>query len=134
MKRTAETLNGCRVLIVEDEYFLASDLEAALKFHGASVVGPIGDVDDALIEAAGDHFDVAIVDINLHGEMDFPIADELMRQRIPFVFCTGYDTTVVPQRFAGVPLLQKPVDPSRLIEHIGRLHRGQSGDLGRADV
>ncbi|OKO83090.1 response regulator [Bradyrhizobium sp. AS23.2] len=116
-------LNGCRVLIVEDEYFLANDLEEALKSHGASIVGPFGDFDAAYRRAARDHFDVAIIDINLHAKTAYPIADELMRQRIPFVFYTGYDSNVIPVRFAGVKLWQKPFDPFELVEDIGRLCR-----------
>jgi DNA-binding response OmpR family regulator len=126
-------LAGCRVLIIEDEYFLASELEAVLKAQGANIVGPLGDFDDALRQAARDHFDVAIVDINLHGEMAFPIADELIRQRIPFVFFTGYDAGVIPDRFADVQLWQKPVDPSEVSQHIGQLYRRRtSEDAGDA--
>ncbi|MGY8661788.1 response regulator [Bradyrhizobium sp. UFLA05-109] len=116
-------LNGCRVLIVEDEYFLANDLEEALKSHGASIVGPFGDFDAAYRRAARDHFDVAIIDINLRHQTAYPIADELMRQRIPFVFYTGYDSNVIPERFTGVKLLQKPFDPLELVEDIERLCR-----------
>jgi DNA-binding response OmpR family regulator len=116
-------LNGCRVLIVEDEYFLANDLEEALKSHGASIVGPFGDFGAAYRQAARDYFDVAIIDINLHDETAYPIADELMRQRIPFVFYTGYDSNVIPERFAGVKLWLKPFDPLELVEDIGRLCR-----------
>jgi DNA-binding NtrC family response regulator len=114
-------LKGCRVLIVEDEYFLASDLENALKSHGAIVVGPIDDFGDALGQVERGHFDVAILDINLHDEKTYPIADILMRLRIPFVLYTGYAVGVIPERFADVMLWQKPLDTSELIRHIGQL-------------
>jgi DNA-binding response OmpR family regulator len=123
MSGSNKELSGCRVLIVEDEYFLANDLEAALKSSGASVIGPIGDFDDAMHQAANDGFDIAIIDINLHNEMAYPIADELIRQRIPFVFCTGYDPVVIPHRFAGVKLWQKPFEASEIVEEIERLYR-----------
>ncbi|WGD54887.1 response regulator [Bradyrhizobium sp. CB1650] len=116
-------LKGCRVLIVEDEYFLASDLETALKLQGASIVGPIGHFDAAYRQAARDHFDVAIIDINLHNEAAYPIADELIRQSIPFVFCSGYDAKVIPERFTGVSLWQKPVDLPKLVDRIAQLCR-----------
>lgn len=54
-------LSGCGVLIVEDEYFLANDLEAALRSPGASVVGPFGEFGPAYLRAARDHFDVAFL-------------------------------------------------------------------------
>ena len=116
-------LDGCRVLVLEDEYFLANDLEEALKSHGASIVGPFSDVDAAYRRAARDHFDVAVIDIILHNETAYPIADELIRQRIPFLFYTGYDAELIPERFAGVEVWQKPLDPSELVEHIGQLFR-----------
>ena len=117
-------LNGCRVLIVEDEYFLANDLEEALKSHGANIIGPFGEFDAAYRRAARDHFDVAIIDINLHNKAAYPIADELIRQGVPFVFYTGYGGDIIPERFAGVKLWQKPFDPLELVEDIGRLCRG----------
>lgn len=109
--------------IVEDEYLLASDLETALKLQGASIVGPFGHFDAAYRQAARDHFDVAIIDINLHNEAAYPIADELIRQNIPFVFCSGYDANVIPERFTGVSLWQKPVDLSELVDDIAQLCR-----------
>ncbi len=120
---TSDKLKGCRVLIVEDEYLLAHDLEQALKLQGASIVGPIGQFDAAYRRAARDHFDVAIIDVNLRGEPAYPIAHELMRQRIPFVFYSGYEPNVIPERFAGVSLWRKPVNTSQLVEHIGQLCR-----------
>src|SRR4051812_30322123 len=103
-------LDGCRVLIVEDEHLLAMDLEDPLKSNGARIIGPYADLDAAYRRAEQDHFDVAIIDINLRDEAAYPIADELVRQRIPFCFCTGYDTSVVPERFADARVFQKPCD------------------------
>lgn len=123
MSGSNKELSGCRVLIVEDDYFLATDLEAALNSEGASIIGPIGHLDDAVRRAADDGFDLAILDINLHDEMAYPIADELVRQRIPFVFCTGYDPIVIPQRFTDVKVWQKPFDASEIAEHVARLYR-----------
>ena len=116
-----EWLKGCRVLIVEDEYFLAADLEKALKEHGAIVLGPIGNLAKALPQVEHDGFDAAILDINLHDEAAYPIADELMRQGIPFAFYTGYGAKVIPERFANVMLLQKPFVMLGLVEHIALL-------------
>jgi DNA-binding response OmpR family regulator len=116
-------LRGCRVLIVEDEYFLADDLEKALKARGASIVGPISDFGEAKRQAARDHFDVAVLDINLFGEKVYPIADELIRRAIPFIFCSGYERAVIPAHFAGVSLWQKPVEASEVADNIELLYR-----------
>lgn len=116
-------LNGYRVLIAEDEYLLANDLERALKTLGANVIGPYSDPHDAYLQAAHDHLDAAIIDINLHNRPAYPVADELIRQHIPFVFYTGYGANVIPKRFAHVERWQKPADASALVDHIGRLCR-----------
>lgn len=123
MNGSDNTLSGCRVLIVEDEHLLAMDLEDALKTYGARIIGPYGELDAACRRAARDHFDVGIIDINLRNEAAYPVADELMRQRIPFCFCTGYHASVVPRRFMGARVFQKPYDTSEVVKHIGLLWR-----------
>jgi hypothetical protein len=60
-------LAKCRVLIIEDEYFLANDIEAALKSLGAGVIALAGDLDAAIDLVARGGFDIAILDINLRG-------------------------------------------------------------------
>jgi DNA-binding response OmpR family regulator len=116
-------LSGCRVLIVEDEYFVANDLEEALKACGANVVGPIADYSEAYHQAVHDQFDLALLDINLRNKETYPIADELIRQGVPFIFCTGYDRKLIPERFAGVRLCSKPFKMSELIDQIELLCR-----------
>lgn len=114
-------LHGCRVLVAEDEYFLANDLERALRQCGAHVVGPCSEFDDAFLQAARDHFDAAIIDINLQGQKAFPVADALTLHRIPFVFCSGYNADVVPERFRDVQLWKKPFDLAALMDHMQKL-------------
>lgn len=127
-----DALTGYRVLIVEDEYFLANDLERALKDRGATIVGPCSDFDNVCLNAARDHFDIAVIDIKIHGKSSYPIADELIRQRIPFVFCTGYSAGVIPKRFAAVKVWHKPFDTAALVEHLGMLCRRVSGRRAKA--
>ena len=114
-------VDGCRVLIVEDEYFVAQDLEQELKSIGATIVGPIADLSGAKDQISRNGFDVAIIDINLDGELAFPLADELMRQRIPFVFATGYGADIIPARFRGVMRWEKPFEMSKAITDMARL-------------
>jgi DNA-binding response OmpR family regulator len=61
-------LSGCRVLIVEDEYFLADDLKKRLESCGAKVVGPIAELGAAQAQISRDGFDVAAIDVDLRGE------------------------------------------------------------------
>ena len=118
-------LAGCRVLIVEDEWFLAADLQVALKSLGANVVALVGDLDEALDLLAHDGFDIAVLDINLRGRLAFGIADQLQQRGIPFVFATGYPSDAIPTQFADVTLWEKPFDPRQVVGDIARLwHRG----------
>lgn len=104
-----------RVLIVEDEYYLADDLARALADGGHDVLGPVGTVEEAEQAVAEDRFDAAIIDMNLHGENAFTIADGLKAKGIPFVIATGYGNASLPDRFADAPRVEKPFDPDAVI-------------------
>jgi CheY-like chemotaxis protein len=104
-------LSGCRVLVIEDEYFLADDIVRTLSALGASVVGPFGDLKEATDVVHGDvGIDAAIVDINLRSEMVFPLARILLARKVPFVFTTGYDNGSIAPEFQDVRLWGKPLD------------------------
>lgn len=110
------TLTGRRVLLVEDDFFILSDLVSAVTETGAEVAGAVANVSDALrLIRANGRIDGAILDINLGGEMVFPVADALQARRIPFLFATGYDAEIVPERHADALLYEKPVDMRRCI-------------------
>ncbi|WP_395336289.1 response regulator [Novosphingobium sp. BL-8H] len=102
-------LEGRTILVVEDEYFIALDLEAELCEAGVNVVGPAASVVSAmeLIHNSG-AIDGAVVDINLAGEMAFSLADVLHDRGVPFIFATGCDKTSIPERFGQIPLCGKP--------------------------
>jgi CRP-like cAMP-binding protein len=108
-------LKGMRVLVVEDDYFLATDIQAALSTQGAEVVGPIADVRPALRTLSqSPGVDAAILDIDLRGDMAYPVALALEEQRIPFVFATGYTSGRIPSRFAAIRRLEKPFPVERV--------------------
>ena len=115
MITTAPTLAGRRILLVEDEYFIVDDMVRSFEASGAKIVGPAASVDDALkvIRATG-HLDGAVLDINLHGEMAYPVADALIERGVPFLFATGYDEATIPPRYAKVVRCEKPVDPDKI--------------------
>jgi len=116
--RTATTsLTGRRLLVVEDEFYLAEDLAKDLTARGATVIGPVPSVNDALdlIEDT-EHIDGAVLYLNLQGEQAYPVADALIERGVPFVFTTGYDASAIPSRYASVPRCEKPVDPKRVAQ------------------
>ena len=105
------SVKGRRILVVEDEYMLAEDLREELERQGAEVMGPVASVADALeLLRSGPAPDMAILDINLGGEMAYPVADALRARDIPFVFATGYDAQAIPKAYADVPRAEKPVE------------------------
>ena len=116
------TLANRRVLVVEDEYFIADDMARALKKLGAEVVGPVPTKDKALALVSSDQrIDAAVLDINLKGETVFPVADALRQQGVPFVFATGYDQGNVPPDYHAVPRWEKPFDPQELVKALPSL-------------
>jgi DNA-binding response OmpR family regulator len=113
-------LSGLKILVVEDEYFLADEICSALKQAGAAIVGPAPTLGKGLTlarETAG--LDFAILDINLHGESAIEIARTLRERSIGFLFATGYDTEVLPEEFHDVPHFSKPSDGLALMQQLG---------------
>ena len=100
------SLEGVRVLLVEDEYLVASLIEEILETAGCIVTGPIPRLAEAVDVADRERCDAAVLDVNLAGERIYPVADILSRRNIPFVFVTGYG--VLPGEYANRPRLCKP--------------------------
>jgi CheY-like chemotaxis protein len=114
MQTIRSRMSAKRVLVVEDEYLVAMDMSMWLEAAGAHVVGPASNVSAALEALKSAELDGAILDVNLRGEMAFPVADALVARGIPFVFTTGYDARAVPVRFAGVKRCEKPATPEAI--------------------
>jgi CheY-like chemotaxis protein len=113
---------GLRVMIVEDQYTIAAEMRRLLEPLGVAVVGPFSGVAQAM-KATRQTIDVALLDVNLHGVAVFPVAEELARQGVPYVFVTAYDAEVLPAAHRAAPRLDKPVDRVALV----KLLRGLAG-------
>ena len=109
-----------RVMIVEDEALVALVLADQLADMGISVVGPCSSVAAAKSAALANELDAAILDVNLGGELVYPVADLLAAKGVPFVFVTGYGHESIDRRFAHNPILEKPVEREVLAELLGR--------------
>lgn len=114
-------LSGVRVLIVEDDYYLATDAEAALASAGAAVLGPCGDEAGGLALAEREKPDCAILDVNLGPGPSFTLAHAMRARGIPFLFVTGYDREAIPKEFADIQRLEKPYRSHDLLTAIARL-------------
>ena len=118
-------LQGCRVVVVEDEYLLASCLTAALIETGATVIGPVGTVSDAhALISAEPVIHGAILDLNLHGKMTFDVADELITRGIAFIFTTGHDRSILPEWLRHIDLCQKPFSIDMVLHAVARAIQG----------
>jgi hypothetical protein len=101
-------LRGMRILVVEDEFVLAHELAAHFRDAGATILGPVPSIGQAACYL--DSADGAILDIDLNGEVVFPLADKLVEMDIPFVFFSGHDEIVMPERFRYTQSLPKPAE------------------------
>ena len=114
----AYNLSGIRVFVVEDEFLLSMQIEHELLSRGCSMIGPFSKLADAIAALPRHEFDLALLDVNLNGEIVYPLADELLRRRMTFVLVSGYGASNVPERFRAAPRVPKPYDPKTLFEAI----------------
>lgn len=119
-------LRGYRVLVVEDDYYLATDAARALRGAGAEVLGPAATEDAARAvlleqERRQQRPHAVLLDINLGPGPSFGLAGTLLGAGIPFVFATGYDQEAIPPEFAGVERLEKPVPLRQIVSAIERI-------------
>ncbi len=122
MSQSNKPLDGLHILLVEDEYLIAADMDNTLTRLGAQVIGPAPTVEDAM-EAISNasRIDGALLDINLGEERSFVVAQTLSDRDIPVVFVTGYDALVLPASFSLFPRLNKPFNPAALAEVLSRM-------------
>ena len=110
-------LAGRRILIVEDNFIIAAALARILKAHGAELIGPAGTVSNALaLIADNELIDGAALDVNLAGEMVYPVASALRAKNVPIVFMTGYDDDSIASGYTDFPCVQKPFTAERLMQ------------------
>jgi CheY-like chemotaxis protein len=114
-------LTNRRVLIVEDEYFVADDIARAVTEAGGEVVGPAPTEAAALALLALGPVDVGVLDVGLRSGTAFPIADVLLARGTPFVFATGYSRACLPEGYQNVVTWEKPFDPSALAQRLAEL-------------
>lgn len=110
MNKPCPSLAGIRVLVVEDNYFIATELKWDLTTCGAEVIGPVGQLENAVMIAAESDFDVACIDIGLADGQTYAVARTIQRRNLPFIFVTGYSAETIPTQFAHVHRFQKPSD------------------------
>ena len=102
-------IRGRRILVVDDEILVASELADDIEELGGKVIGRAYSLSDALRISRNTDFDAAILDIDLNGKEVFPVSDLLLKRGIPFVFHTGtVKGPSVMKLYDGVPVVSKP--------------------------
>jgi len=128
-----------RILIVEDEFITAADLEMELQQIGYDVVGSVGSGEEAIESAELLKPDLVLMDIMLSGEMDGIAAAKVIREKhsIPVIFLTANsDDSVVDRARSSEPFgfLLKPFEQRLLRTNIEMaLYKGRM-DRERQDL
>jgi CheY-like chemotaxis protein len=128
MTEQERPLSGRRVLIAEDEAFVAMALQEKFAAAGAEIVGPAATLAEASAAADTDVLDAAVLDIDLAGLDVFPAADKLRSRGVPFVFQTGHgQRQELKLDYPEVLVFKKPVRASDLIAAVSELVAGRAG-------
>lgn len=115
-------LAGSRVLVAEDDPFIAVELQDLLAEHGAEVLGPVPSVRAAMAAIEAGTPDVAVLDVNLRDACSAPVAEALRAAAVPVVLVTGYSRRMLADPvLQGVPILSKPVRSEELMAVLRRL-------------
>jgi CheY-like chemotaxis protein len=85
------SLDGVSVLVLEDEFLIALDAEQILQELGVGQVETAATLSDAEMRVRDRHFDIALLDVNVNGQMSFSLAETLRARGVPVVFTTGYE-------------------------------------------
>jgi CheY-like chemotaxis protein len=125
--RNPEDAHG-RVLVVEDDYFIATDVRDSLEQMGCDVVGPFATIEEAAAAIESQSLDAAVLDVNLSGDAVYPLAHKLIGRRIPLLFVTGYSPENISRQFAAVPRLTKPIMQRQLQRAVARLIADRQDD------
>ncbi len=90
-------------------------------------MGPASRLAEALGLARDSDLDGGVLDVNLNGEMIFPVAEVLRGRGIPFLFSTGYgDQANFPPEFRTAPRVSKPVDHAELLAAVDELFQNEA--------
>ena len=115
------SLQGRRILVVENEYMIAQEIAQVLSSAGAETIGPVATVNDAVhLITSGKSIDGALLDVNLGNEAIWPVVDILMASGVPLVLATGYDLGTIPKTYARLPYCEKPASGSDLLCAVAR--------------
>ena len=113
---------AARILVVEDEIFIAMEIERVLTTDGFEVLGPVGSIEDALQLLHREQPDAAVLDVTLRDGKVTPVTVLLRSQGVPFVPASAEGRELTESGFfQGVTNLGKPTNMGLMIGEIRRL-------------
>jgi CheY-like chemotaxis protein len=93
-----------------------------MQDSGWDVMGPASTLEEAFrLLAGGEQPDAAVLDVNLHGEMVYPLADLLETRGVPFLFCSGYEMLNHGNRYRHSPIVRKPTSFALLMAELRKI-------------
>lgn len=123
---------AARILVVEDEFLVAMQIEAILTRAGWRVIGSVGTLSSAASLARKSACDAALLDVNLRSERADEVAAILFARGVPFLFVSGFGRGNLPAAFRqSVELIAKPFSDRTLVEAVRNLIRNK-GKLASA--
>ncbi|KAA8605723.1 histidine kinase [Salipiger aestuarii] len=121
LKTKYERGRKARVMLCEDEFIVALDMQMMLEDFGYDVEGPFPSLRSAFTALDGDVPDVALLDVNLRDGEVFPLADRLARLGVRLVFHSGHvNDDEIAQRYPDAECCQKPTSDRSLRAALGR--------------
>jgi DNA-binding NarL/FixJ family response regulator len=114
-----------RILVVEDDYLIATEMKITLSDAGFDVAGVAASADEAVELAESLNPDLAVIDVRLGGDRDgIDAAVEIFRKLgIRCIFATAYfDQHSVERARPAMPIgwLQKPYSKASLLNAVHR--------------
>lgn len=111
------------ILIVEDEYIVAMDIQSSLEKNGFTVVGQANRAEQAIQKAGELHPGLILMDIGLKGEMDgIETAIQIKKRfNLPVIFLTAFgNPSVIERARLAEPFgyIFKPFEERELISNI----------------
>ena len=114
-------LTGRHILLVEDEHMVAKSLARLLDLWGAKIVGPAATVETAFaLLQSTEKIDFGLLDVTLRDGTVFQVANALGARGVPFAFTTGSSTSIIPEGYRYLAVLQKPYDPVEIARALQR--------------
>lgn len=102
------------VLIVEDQWAIAAEMEDQVSAMGFDVMGPAPDLAGAFALLREEWPEMALLEVSLDTDVSFPVADALLAHRVPFAFVTAFRQEELPEPYRDCPHLRKPFTPVAL--------------------